>query len=273
MIHIVLLVVFCNLIFVVVDGVHFQGGTITWHPLNTSATGSPVTVVITQTYLWTLSDVLCTNTMIAANQSVIFNSGVARLNSVYLNCISNCPTGSASYIAPLIRPYCTSILPSTDTVMSQRSDIVNLTSGADFTVAFQEYAWRRLKNIGTANWSLSLHIKLVARPDNGLLNNAPIVTAMAPINIPVNQSTVINIEVRDVDGDIIRCRWSTSSNGIDECGETCPPRSLPRNTTIYPNCTIIITGKSIDDWHAVTVMVRSFPSTKKTKSHILAPPM
>jgi hypothetical protein len=262
MAHILLLVVFYTLISFV-DGVHFQGGTITWGPLNVSATGSPVTIVITQTYLWTVSRVLCTDAMIASNQSVIFNSGNARLNTETLNCISNCPNGSFSYIAPPIRPYCTNISASNTTITSRRSDIIDLTIGVDFTVAFQDFAWRPLTNIPSASWSLSMNIKLTLRSDNGLFNNAPIVTAIAPIDIPVNQSTVINIEVRDVDGDIIRCRWSVNSSDVNECGGACPPDSLPHNTIIYPNCTIIIVGENIDDWHAVTVMVRSYQSIKK----------
>ncbi|CAF1085504.1 unnamed protein product [Adineta steineri] len=81
---------------------------------------------------------------------------------------------------------------------------------------------------------------------------------MAPVMIPVNQSTAINIEVRDTDGDTIRCRWAMNSSTVNECGEACAPVSLAKNTTIYPNCTIIITGESIDDWYAVTVIVEDF---------------
>jgi hypothetical protein len=63
--------------------------------------------------------------------------------------------------------------------------------------------------------------------------------------------------VADADGDIIRCRWATSSDGVDECGGVCPPSSLPPGTIIYPNCTIIITGPAVGDWFAVTLMVSS----------------
>src|SRR2546428_278600 len=80
---------------------------------------------------------------------------------------------------------------------------------------------------------------------NGLYNNAPVATEMSPINIIVNESTAIIFPVDDPDGDTVRCRWTNSSNGIDECGGRCPPTALPPNTIIYPNCTIIITGKNI----------------------------
>lgn len=79
-------------------------------------------------------------------------------------------------------------------------------------------------------------------------------TFVSPIDIPVNISTVINVPVVDADGDLTRCRWSTNGT-TDECGAVCPPGSLPSNTTIYPNSTIIITGQIIDDWYALTIMV------------------
>jgi hypothetical protein len=263
MTSIVILAMLCHLV-VTVSSVHFQGGTITWRLLDTSATGSPVAVVITKTYIWTPGQVLCTYAMVASNQSVIYSSSHSRLNSVYLNCISNCTNGSFSYVAPLIRPYCTSISPSIRTITRQRSDIINITAGVGFTVAFQEYAWRRLKNITSVSWSLSMGINLAPRSDNGLFNNAPIVMAIPSVSIPVNQSTPINIEARDPDGGAIRCRWSTNLASVDECGQTCAPSSLPQNTTIDPNCAIMITGESIDGWHALTIMVRSSAFMNKT---------
>ncbi|CAF4971039.1 unnamed protein product, partial [Rotaria sp. Silwood1] len=87
---------------------------------------------------------------------------------------------------------------------------------------------------------------------------------MSPIEIPVNRPTAVTVPVGDADGDTTRCRWSTSSNGIDECGGVCPPHSLPPNAIIYPNCTIIITGQTVDNWFAVAIMVEDFISPTST---------
>ncbi|CAF3693657.1 unnamed protein product [Rotaria sp. Silwood1] len=89
---------------------------------------------------------------------------------------------------------------------------------------------------------------------------------MSPILIPVNQTTVINVPVVDDDGDIIRCRWSTTANGVDECGGVCPPGSLPSNTIIYPNCTILIIGQIVGNWFAVALMVEDFINSTSTTS-------
>ena len=236
----------------IINGNHFLGGTITWRPLNASATGTPVAIVITQTYLWTYSRIACTSNMIATNQQV---PSAAGLSGEKLECISNCGAGSTGYSAINVIPRCTDFSVPVGTTGGQRSDIVYLASGNDFTVAFQDKGWRPLATHPDAAWSVSTNIKLIPRSDNGLYNNAPVATVMSPIYIPVNQLKVINIPVGDADGDPVRCRWSTNSNGVDECGDVCPPGSLPPNTLIYPNCTITITGQNVGDWFAVTAMV------------------
>jgi hypothetical protein len=236
----------------VVHGSHFLGGTITWCPLNASATGTPVAIVITQTYLWTYALVTCTNAMIANNQFIPNYLGLA---ADTLNCIVNCATGAVGYSSLDVIPRCTDISPAIGTTVGQRSDTVYLQAGDNFSVAFQSNAWRPLATSPSAVWSISSHIIVNLRPDDGLYNNAPVATAMSPIYIPVNQSTIINVPIGDADGDPLRCRWSTNSGGIDECGGVCPPGSLPPSTVIYPNCTIIITGQHVSDWFAVTLMV------------------
>ena len=237
-----------------VNSVHFLGGTITYRPVNASATGSPVAVLITQTYSWTYTNMPCSNSLIASNGYIPSYNGV---NTKQLNCISNCGAGSAGYSSIGVIPRCTDFSSPVGTSIGQRTDIVYLNAGDDFSVAFQDTAWRPLATAGSAAWSISAHINMKPRPDNGLYNNAPVATMMSPINIPRNQSTVINVPIADADGDPLRCRWSqnASASGIDECGQVCPPGSLPPNTVIFPNCTIIITGQTTNDWFAVTLMV------------------
>jgi hypothetical protein len=247
------LIILHSILSIVINGSHFLGGTITWHPLNESATGTPVDIVITQTYSWTYSLMPCTDAMIATDQFVPVYAGVA---TGLLQCIANCGASSAGYSSINIIPYCIDFSAPVGTTVGQRSDIVSLQSGDNFAVSFQDGAWRPLATAPSASWSISTYINLNPRSDNGLYNNAPVATMMSPINIPVNQPTAIKVPVGDADGDILRCRWATSSNGIDECGGVCPPSSLPSNTNIYPNCTIIITGPAVGDWFGVTLMVR-----------------
>lgn len=226
MTHIFHFIIFSILNLIFIEGVHFLGGTISWRPLNTLSTGSSVSIVITQTYSWTYGVVICTPSMIVNNSFVIFQGAHTALDTTYLNCISNCPTSSPGYIAPLIRPHCTDISAPIGTIVGQRSNIVNLTIGDDFVVAFQAAAWRSLKQGTGASWSISSRINLKLRSDNGLYNNAPVATMMSPINIPVNETKITTTPVGDADGDHLRCRWATQANGINECGNVCPPNSF-----------------------------------------------
>lgn len=238
----------------VVDSKHFLGGTINWRLLNTSAADTPVNIVITQTYSWTHSLVECTEDMTATNQLIPINGTYVSLGNRTLDCIGNCGS-SGGYVAPSIIPYCTDISPLVGTTVAQRLDTVSIQAGADFFVGFNDSSWRELAQGTGAAWSIASRINLTPRPDNGKYNNAPVATMMSPINIPKDQKTIIHVPIGDADGDNLRCRWSNLSSGVDECGATCPPNSLPLNTTIFPNCTIIITGTIIDKWYAVTLMV------------------
>ncbi|CAF4134926.1 unnamed protein product [Rotaria magnacalcarata] len=253
------LIEFFAIIFTFVNGSHFLGGTISWHPLNSSATGSPVAIVITQTYSWTWTAGPCSSTDIANSNPVPFIINYAGITNT-LNCVLNCGTAT-EYVAPNIWPYCTDFSTVQGTTVGQRSDIVYLNASDDFTVAFSSTAWRPLATAGSADWSLASHIILTPRSDNGLYNNAPVATVISPIYIPQNQSKVINIPIADADGDPMRCRWAS---GTTECGQVCPPGSLPSGTIIFPNCTVIITGTVISDWFAVTVVVEDFINSSST---------
>lgn len=248
-----LIVFFLELIvscFIFVDGTHFLGGTITWHPLNPLDTGSPVAIVITQTYSWTYSIARCTNTDISSSNSIPFTTYYQGITD-RLNCVLNCGTATG-YVAPAILPDCTDVSAAQGASVGQRSDTVYVPRNADFTVAFANSAWRTLATHSSADWSLASRIRLTPRTDNGRYNNAPVATVMSPINIPRNKPTVIHVPTADADEDTLRCRWAS---GTTECGDVCPPGSLPSGTVIFPNCTIIITGTRVGDWFAVTVQV------------------
>jgi hypothetical protein len=249
MIYIVFASLWFFLLVFVTDCNHLLGGTITWHPLNISATGTPVAIVITQTYTWSYSYIVCTSPMLSSNQMV---PNYAGLSSQTLVCITNCGSGSVGYSNVSVIPYCTDSSSIFGITVGQRSDIVYLKSGDDFLVAYQDGPWSNLATSLNASWSIASRINVKLRPDNNLYNNAPLATMMSPIDIPVNIPTVINVPISDADSDILRCRWANSSN---ECGDVCPPGSLPPSTVLYPNCTIIITGQNISDWFAVAIMV------------------
>lgn len=140
-----------------VNGNYFLGGTITWRVSNASATGSPVAIVITQTYIWSYSSLPCTNAMIANNSLVPNYFGA--LSTKKLNCIANCGNGSAGYSSLNVVPFCVDSSPALGTTtVGQRLDTVYLQTGDDFSAAYQDTFWCPLVMAATTAWSISSRI-------------------------------------------------------------------------------------------------------------------
>lgn len=106
------------------------------------------------------------------------------------------------------------------------------------------------------DWSVSCVIDLRIRSDTGTLDTPPVVTMISPIYIPFGTRTVLIIPTIDGDNDDVRCRFASST---EECANVCPPASLPNDTVILSNCTLLITGANVGDWYAAALQVRRKP--------------
>jgi hypothetical protein len=240
-----------------VEANHFRGGTITWKPINNNiASGSTVSIMFTQTYSWTLSQIGCNNSMIEQQSPPIDLVGKAGIGAV-LMCNASCST-SGGYVGNEvpITGTCVDLSIALDLTVSQRSDIVNLTIGAYFTVTFfGNGGWQVLALGSSSGWSLSCLIDLRARSDNGLINTPPVATCISYISVPVNVQQIIQIPVLDADNDFLRCRFA---NGSSECVNTCPPTSLPPGTTLSTSCALTITGTTAGDYYLIAMQVNYF---------------
>ena len=105
---------------------HFDGGSIRWTPLNNSAMASPIQILISQSYSYTLSSVTC-----SMGNRVITPGIEANYN---LSCTLNCGATSAGYEPPPVVGYCIGFNSALNIAFSQRSDIINLTAGDYFSV-------------------------------------------------------------------------------------------------------------------------------------------
>jgi hypothetical protein len=247
----------------IIEGNHFRGGTITWQPIiNNVTANSTVSIMITQTYTWTLSQIGCNSSMITA-QSPLVNTGTKAGSGINLTCNASCST-SGGYVGnevPVVG-YCTDFSTTLDLTVSQRSDIVNLTAGAYFTATFAAAGgWQTLALGSSAGWSLSSLIDLRVRSDNGLINTPPVATSMSYISVPVNVQQSIQIPVLDADNDVLRCRFA---NGPLECVNTCPPGSLPSGTSLASSCILTITGTTVGDYYLVAIQVEDFITNAST---------
>ena len=238
-----------------INASHFEGGTLTYKILNTS--GSTVSILLTQTYIYDYTKIYCNNSMILNQTPKLLFASPYQENSSKVLCIQNC-NQSGGYVAPSVVSYCTDYSVGLGITVGQRSDVINITNGSYFLVAYQGSTWRALSLPGSgtssAAWSISCLINLQMRSDGGGYNHPPVSTIISPMYIPVGIQQVILLPTIDADNDQVRCRFA---NGTNECGTPCPPTSLPSGTTLFSNCTLLITGKNVNDWYAVTIEVSS----------------
>ena len=188
---------------------HFNGGTITWAPINPNSNSSLVDITITQTYSWSYPNVKC------ANDVPITSNGRSGEND-NLTCVVDCSTDGGYSQNPInILTDCTSSSSSLGIMTSSRSKNVTLAAGAHFSLAYQGVAWRSLGSPAKSglDWSILSTIDLRMRPD-GFINTPPVATVISPQYAIVNQTTQIQIPVSDVNaGDDVRCRWAVYQAG------------------------------------------------------------
>lgn len=235
-----------------VHGNHFNGGTITWAPIEPSINSSVIDITITQTYSWTYPLTSCTTNVPVSSS---FPNG-------YLTCIANCSTdGGYSNNTINILTDCISSNISLRMMTSERSVNITLDEGAYFYLAYIGTAWRDLYSpaISNLDWSIVTLIDLRLR-DDGVINTPPVADVASPQYIMVNTTTLIEIPVLDMNtNDDIRCRWAMKhiNSSINECGQICYPKGLPKNTTLS-NCTLSFTGLIPNTWYVIALQVEDF---------------
>ncbi|UJR24539.1 hypothetical protein I4U23_005914 [Adineta vaga] len=230
------------------DGIHFNGGTIRWEPINPTLNSSSIPISIIQTYSWTYPTISC------ATDVPISTPGRSGSNTS-LMCVTDCTTDGGYSANPVdILTDCQTVNTALGMMTSQRSVNINLTADAHFYLAYVGSAWLPLNN-PTENgleWSIVCFIDLRMRPD-GIINTPPVASVVSPQYAIVNQTTQITIPVSDVNaGDDVRCRWSIYNSGSRR------RRRRSINEDEYNNQTYQIktSSKSIKDSETVHIRVR-----------------
>ena len=197
------------LLFSITEGVHFNGGTIRWEPVDPYTNSSIVSIRIIQSYSWTYPTITCATNVPAST------SGRSNLNTTLI-CIADCSTNGNYSLKPVsILTDCQTVSTSLGLMTSQRSVSINLTANAHFYLAYVGAAWAPLNNPEQSGlqWSITCFIDLRLRPD-GFINTPPTASVFSPQYAIVNQTIQITIPVSDVNaGDDVRCRWSTYTAG------------------------------------------------------------
>ena len=231
---------------VVINSRHFNGGIIDWAPVDPYTNSSIVSIIIIQSYFWTANITKCSNV-------VPITLGEPFSNNT-LNCVDNCSTNGGYSPIDIITD-CQTVSTIVNTMSSQRSNIVNLTAGAYFSIAYRDGNWLPLNYplVPGLTWSMVCSIDLRRRSD-GFINTPPVASVISPQYAIVNQTTQITIAVSDVNaGDYVKCRWAKNDT-IDECDGICYPGSVP-NGTYLSGCTIYFIGYVVGTWYGVAIHV------------------
>ena len=193
----------------IIEGKHFNGGTINWAPINPYNNSTSVPITITQTYSWTYPYIKCATNVPTSTPGW----GGANFN---LTCIVDCSTDCGYSAKPInILTDCTSASTSLSMLSSTKSKNLTLNAGAHFYLAYLGTAWVALNYPPKSDleWSIVTLIDLRMRPD-GFLNTPPVATVVSPQYAFVNRTIQIQIPVSDANvGDDVRCRWSTYTSG------------------------------------------------------------
>lgn len=196
-------------LFVEMQTMHFNGGSIRWSPVDPFDNSSQTTITIIQRYSWTYPAIKC-----ASNVPISTNGRSGENDN--LTCVLNCASDGGYSANPIdILTDCTSSSSALGMMISEKSVNVTLDANAHFSIAYQGSAWRALNSpsVSGLDWSISSSIDLRKRPD-GFINTPPVASVLSPQYVIVNQATQIKIPVSDVNqGDDLRCRWSIYQQG------------------------------------------------------------
>jgi hypothetical protein len=234
-------------------------------PLNNYPNGSTTRIQVTQRYSWRRDIYFC-------NDATIANNGMLPSGPAL-----RCYTGScvkSKWVNLTTNGFCTDFSVGGDLSSGERYDTVTLPINISISVGFVSNAW--LSNLavgGNGYWYLINRISTNVRPD-GYINTSPIVTTLPVIYKEAFTQHIQVIEMSDGDaGDILRCRWSSSSNSsninfYNECGSVCS--GVPGAVLIGNNCTIIFELNHVSTYYAVALQIEDYylPSSPTPMSSV-----
>ena len=221
--------------------------------MNTTPSGSPVSVLIRQRYSWRRSffaPTLCTNATIAAQALIASGTGSM-----------TCVVGSCGPFTSIVTDIpCTDFSVTADLSSGERYDTRTLILGQSYTFTYFSSNWPVFAIGGGGNYLLTGKINLAVRPD-GLINTSPLTSTLPIINKQIGIQHTHVIQIADIDAmDTLKCRWATAaanSNGYDECGSICNP-SLPTGSQLFTNnCTLVFTLTAVN-YYAVALQLEDY---------------
>lgn len=175
-----------------IDSSHFYGGTVTWKPINNTASGATIDVMFTQSYQWRRSWTNGGSSGYCDQTTILNKSPLIPSTSDTLACV----TGSCGgYTSISINEYCTDFSTLMDTSSGQTSTVRAVNVGSYFCVAYRDSAWIRVLSTNCAgnasglcfdsgaDWSIGTCINLTMR-SGGFINTPPVATVISRTSRP-----------------------------------------------------------------------------------------
>ncbi|XP_039259400.2 IgGFc-binding protein-like isoform X1 [Styela clava] len=188
-----------------VQATHFRGGSISWKPSD-SFSLSYREVIFTFKLGWRLSRIGCDERTIT--------SGTLVGEDARWFCMFGC-----SGVVASTREKCTEFNLGEDWMFGSNTFKKVFEDDGPIEISYMECCWLTDLVVGAGGeWALTTTLNLGIRSDTGGPNSSP-VTAMAPmITLRAGVPDVIDLAVRDSDGDKVTCRLGRH---VGECGTIC----------------------------------------------------
>nr|XP_022295374.1 uncharacterized protein LOC111105368 isoform X1 [Crassostrea virginica] len=238
-------------LFSVVSSSHFRGGSLSWKP-----TSNPTQIKISHQIAWrrTYSGAFCDDSTISSGGTISISAN--------LYCRTGCST--TSKISSLYGR-CIAYSSSEDWSLGEGSFFYTLpTPGMKYTFRVEACCWQSLLNGGSSDSiRMTMTADLATRTDTGVINSSPVVTMTPIVRLLAGCQHSVKIPTIDDDGDIVRCRFPSSSN---ECGYLCGGLSgstIDRDTCLFSYNATRGTGT-----YGVSVQIEDF--ARSTPSVVLS---
>ncbi|XP_052280448.1 sushi, von Willebrand factor type A, EGF and pentraxin domain-containing protein 1-like [Dreissena polymorpha] len=224
-------------------GTHFRGAIIMWEP---DDTGMAIKVHFRISWRRSYSSHYYCDDTIISNRTLIGTDS--------MTCFSGC-TGNVGSLQFL----CTDYNTGNDDWTTGRNTITYTPGVTAFTFGYTGCCWISTLVYGKdSSWQFQATVDMSVRNDTELINRSPTVE-MAPIVVLLSGCTyTIQLPVGDVDGDIVRCRWASTTN---ECAGVC--NAIPGATINQTQCSITYSAYTVG-YYAVAVQIEDFRSQIST---------
>ena len=233
----------------VIKTTHFAGGSMSWKVVQQNSTNSSnVEIELEQTYSWMNNLGEC-KPLGGPNEN--------------LACVS---TTCSIMPSISVRGKCVSYDVDLKLVVTKSTRSFTRALNSEMFLMYRKQNWSAtISNASNRTNSLVTMIDLKTRTKTGQINSSPITSMPSVITLPINTQQVIRIPMIDTDGDIVKCRWATSSTtyystNIDECASACNRNS---NFTLYTssnldnNCTLVVSVNS-SSYYVIAIQIEDF---------------